>query len=300
VYAIYLTLLLGFPHSVWRNRHLAHHGSRHPAMPLNAAIAVESGLVICLWVLLFKRAPEFFVATYAPGCVLGLMLCYLHGLFEHAGGTWSHYSALYNAAFFNDGYHVEHHAAPRLHWTRLPQCARAGARGTSRFPAVLRWLEVLNLELLERIVLKAPALQRFMLKTHGRALRRLLPKLPPVRSVLIVGGGMFPRSAMLLEKLMPAAEITVIDANAGHLEVAKSFFHGNARMAQAFFDASQGCGFGTDLLVIPLAFAGARKSLYANPPAPAVLIHDWIWARRGEGVVVSPWLLKRLNLIIRR
>ena len=31
----------------------------------------------------------------------------------------------------------------------------------------------------------------------------------------------------------------------------------------------------------------------------AVLVHDWIWARRGRGVVVSWLLLKRLNLVAR-
>ena len=46
-----------------------------------------------------------------------------------------------------------------------------------------------------------------------------------------------------------------------------------------------------DLVVIPLAFVGDRESvLYRAPPAPRVLVHDWIWRRRADrrhSVVVS-------------
>jgi hypothetical protein len=53
------------------------------------------------------------------------------------------------------------------------------------------------------------------------------------------------------------------------------------------------------LLVIPLSFVGDRRVIYDLPPAPAVLVHDWIWRSRGESVVVSWLLLKRLNLVRR-
>ena len=62
-----------------------------------------------------------------------------------------------------------------------------------------------------------------------------------------------------------------------------------------FYDPSRMNGF--DLLVIPLSLLGDRAALYRRPPAPAVLVHDWVWRRRGEGVVVSWLLLKRLNLV---
>jgi hypothetical protein len=54
---------------------------------------------------------------------------------------------------------------------------------------------------------------------------------------------------------------------------------------------------GFDLLVFPLSYSGDRGDLYAQPPAPAVIVHDWIWRRRGRSAVVSPWLLKRVNLV---
>jgi hypothetical protein len=57
------------------------------------------------------------------------------------------------------------------------------------------------------------------------------------------------------------------------------------------------CDF--DLLVIPLAFDGDRRALYERPPASAMLVHDWIWRRRGSSAVVSRLLLKRLNLVMR-
>jgi fatty acid desaturase len=40
---------------------------------------------------------------------------------QHARGTVSHYGRVYNFLFLNDGYHVEHHASPSEHWTRLPR-----------------------------------------------------------------------------------------------------------------------------------------------------------------------------------
>ena len=52
-----------------------------------------------------------------------------------------------------------------------------------------------------------------------------------------------------------------------------------------------------DVLVIPLSFKGNRDLVYQRPPTRALLVHDWIWHRRGEGRIVSLALLKRLNLV---
>jgi len=155
--------------------------------------------------------------------------------------------------------------------------------------------------MLERFVLRSALLQSFLLKTHERALRQLLPKLTNVKMVRIVGGGMFPRTAILLQRLLPEAEITIVDASAASIEAAGPFIRGEVKMVQEFFEPA--CSTDADLIVIPLSFAGDRKAVYRHPPAATVLIHDWIWAKRTdsckEGVVVSPWLLKRLNLIQR-
>jgi hypothetical protein len=70
---------------------------------------------------------------------------------------------------------------------------------------------------------------------------------------------------------------------------------GDIRFVHEFFEATPPDNL--DLMVIPLAFIGDRSRIYRRPPAPAVLVHDWLWRRRGASVVVSVPLLKRLNLI---
>src|SRR5204862_3217114 len=123
---------------------------------------------------------------------------------------------LYNLLFFNDGYHVEHHAHPSEHWTRLPSHADPEARA-SRWPAVLRWLEAFSLDTLERLVLRSHLLQRFVLARHERAFRILLAEKSEIRRVAIVGGGLFPRTLLVLQQLLPDTPLVVIDANADNL-----------------------------------------------------------------------------------
>jgi hypothetical protein len=52
-----------------------------------------------------------------------------------------------------------------------------------------------------------------------------------------------------------------------------------------------------DLVVFPLSFEGDRDALYDRPPARTVIIHDWLWRKRGVSGIVSVALLKRLNLV---
>jgi hypothetical protein len=243
---------------------------------------------------LLAFAPAFCLTVYVPGWLLGLGLCQLQGFFEHERGTTSHYGRLYNLLFFNDGYHVEHHARPAEHWARLPSRKLAGAR-TSRWPAVLRCLDNFNLNGLERLVLRSRTLQRFVVRKHERAFRALLPALVSVRHVGIVGGGMFPRTALVLQQLLPDARLTIIDTSMENLRSARPFLGDGVRFVHDLFDALPGRD--VDLMVIPLAFIGDRSTIYQCPPAPFVLVHDWLWRRRGESVVVSPFLLKRLNLV---
>jgi hypothetical protein len=301
---------------------------------------LQVALVLAFWALICIRAPRFFAFEYLPGYLAGLGLCALHGYYEHARGTTSHYGALYNFLVFNDGYHAEHHANPAIDWTHLPARLEPGARA-SRWPAPLRWMEVLNLEGMERLVLRSPVLQRFVLRSHTRAFRKLMEALPQVESVAIVGGGVFPRTALVLQELLPAAKIRIIDADGGNLEQARDFIkrrwcsphrgadsqpamppfvatsardegtparmeawpargplhEGSIEFVRARYIASQNSP--CDLLVIPLSFVGDREAIYARPPAAAVIVHDWIWRRRGRTCVVSVLMLKRLNLVKR-
>jgi fatty acid desaturase len=161
-YSLYLSLLLGIPQSIWRDRHLAHHRSQAIRLRWTWGVAAEILLISVLWVTLLWETPRFFMAVYLPGLALGLMLCYLHGYYEHAGGTTSNYGGLYNLTFFNDGYHVEHHANPSLHWTRMKEGCVGNAR-TSQWPAVLRWIELSAPETLERMAVRSRLTQSFLL-----------------------------------------------------------------------------------------------------------------------------------------
>jgi hypothetical protein len=300
-FAACLSALLGIPQVLWRDRHLAHHAGIQHHMRLSRELALEVALVLSLWAVIADRAPVFFLSVYLPGYIAGLGLCALHGYYEHARVTTSHYGKLYNLLFFNDGYHVEHHASPGLHWTRLPENHESAAR-SSAWPAPLRWMEAFTLEGLERVVVRSSLLQRFVLRTHTRAFREVCGALPQLERVGIVGGGLFPRTALILAKLLPAARITIIDADRANLDRALGLLGvwldtGNIDFVNALYSESA-CG-AYDLVVIPLAFHGDRAAIYARPPAQAVLVHDWIWRKRGLSRIVSFAPLKRLNLVQR-
>ena len=113
---------------------------------------------------------------------------------------------------------------------------------------------------------------------------------------------MFPRTVILLRDLLPDASITVVERCAEHIGIARRFLdrcdsEAPARFEAAVFDPARAVP--TDLLVIPLGFVGDRQLLYDSPPAPLVLIHDWMWNRQTAGVPISWLLLKRLNLVRR-
>jgi Fatty acid desaturase len=308
-YSIYLSAVLGIPQSLWRRRHLHHHAElqpgsgpsgstagRHAAVDRDRLLPAEIAVVAGLWAAMAVLAPAFFAFVYLPGYLIGLGLCALQGHYEHARGTTSHYGWIYNACFFNDGYHVEHHRFPGRHWTELPQRAIADAQ-QSRWPPVLRWLDVISLETLERIVVHVPVLQRFVLAVHRRALATMLAEIAPVARVTVVGGGLYPRTAILLRELLPGAALTIVERRAEHIEIARGFLTGPVTFQHAIYDPA--APDGADLVILPLAFAGDRRAVYHSAPARWTLVHDWIWKRTSPGVPVSWLLLKRLNLVTR-
>lgn len=330
-FSLYLSLLLGVPQTLWRDKHLWHHAGEPQVKKRRSPGGfglLEVACVLALFALLYVESPRFTVFTYAPGYLLGMFLCYVQGHYEHVGlpvaknPGLSYYGNLYNRLWFNDGYHAEHHRHPGEHWTRLPHrratysamAAPTQPVSISALPPVLRFLEgrpvvrliATGLEWLEHLALRPGAIQRFMLRSHRRALASLLPRLDAMpRRVAVVGGGLFPRTALLLGQLLPDCKLTVIDASATNLQVARDHLaqHESALLPRASFvharfeDRSLD---GFDLVVVPLAFVGERAELYRSPSksCPAFFIHDWIWRRRGKsGVVVSWWILKRLNFI---
>lgn len=295
LFAAGLSLLLGIPQSLWRDRHLAHHAGVPPRVRLSIEFLIQTTLVLGLWVALAIRAPGYFVSAYVPGYLLGLGLCALHGYYEHAHDATSYYGKLYNLVFCNDGYHVEHHANPGVHWARLPDRRESTAR-RSLWPAPLRWIEECNLDTLERLVLRSSVLQRFVLRTHQRALRKLLASSTPLRPkrIGIVGGGLFPRTALILRCLLPASALTIIEANRENLDSARAMLGPSPiEFRHQYYTG----GGDYDCLVLPLAFRGDRRQICARPPACGLIVHDWLWHRWGEGYIVSPALLKRVYLV---
>jgi len=290
-FSLFLSMLLGVPQTLWRERHLAHHAGKAWRWRLSGRLAAEISLILIFWVALVFRNPHFFLLTYLPAYAIGIGLCWVHGYYEHARGTVSHYGRFYNFIFLNDGYHVEHHAHPAEHWTRLPHWTELGA-ACSRWPAVLRWLDTPILEMLERWVLRSQTLQWFVLHPHEAAFSRLLPKLPPIRKAAIVGGGLFPRTLIILQRLLPEAQFVVIDRSAANIEEARAMVQGDITFIHATY--APALVEGMDLVVIPLSLVGDREAIYQSPPARAVVIHDWLWRRRGVSTVVSFFLLKRL------
>jgi len=304
LFALGISLALGIPQTLWRDRHLAHHSGIAPRLRPSSDLILQVVLVAALWVTMIDRAPMFFATVYVPGYLGGLLLCAVHGHYEHAGETISHYGWLYNVLLFNDGYHVEHHAHPGLPWSRLPERRDPHAR-TSAWPAPLRWVEGGGgevLEALERLVLRSRLLQRFVLRVHERALRDLIVGLPPRPQIIIVGGGLFPRTALILRSLVPNARITIVDSNRENLDRARTWI-GNALFFHAHYAAPDSSEVSdpseTDLLIIPLCFDGDREAIYRRPPARMVIVHDWIWRARGVSRVISVALLKRVNLVTR-
>ncbi len=294
IFSICLSLLLGLPQTLWKQRHLAHHAEVQCRPLFTHQLAIETCIIAALWLSLCALSPRFFLMTYLPGFALGLMLCSLQGAFEHLRGTTSHYSRWYNYLFFNDGFHVEHHAKPGEHWTHLPRLKQSKAR-SSRWPAVLRWLELGHLNYLEGLALRFSWLRWFVLRSHEKAFGKLLPA--NLQRILIVGGGYFPRTALILQKLAPDAHLTIIDASAENIRLAQSWLNGNVTYRHSFFESNGSAEELHDLMVFPLAFDGDRQTIYSRPPARHVLVHDWLWHRHGRGVRISSFLLKRLNLV---
>lgn len=327
-FSLFLTLTTGVPQTLWRARHLWHHaGEPAGKRPrLGRGGVGELLLVGLLWLLLWRLWPTAFLLVYLPGFAFAMLLCQLQGHYEHDGQPVcaepgvSYYGAAYNFLWFNDGYHAEHHRHPGAHWSRLPGRRHPpGQASQSALPPLLRFLAPLRaaanrwqaaaLVALEQLALRPGAVQRFMLRTHGRALERLLraaaPLLPPPPALRIgiVGGGLFPRTALLLSRLVPQAHLTIVDDCPRHVALARATLLAAgvapARLTLRVERFAPERHRDFDLLIFPLGFVGDRDALYRPLPGePPRLIHDWLWRRRGaRSVVISLWLAKRLSLV---
>lgn len=311
-FSLFLSATLGIPQSVWRARHLAHHAgaTRRRAVPAGR-LALELVAIAATWGALLALAPRFFLLAVLPGFAVGLLLCQVSGVYEHrhAGqpvpAGVSHYGALYNLTWLNDGHHAEHHARPAVHWTRLGAVPRPeGAAVSTRAPLLRVLDEALVPEALcalERLVLRSAWLQRVIVDVHARAIARVASGLPSPRRVAIVGGGLFPRTALVARRLFPHATVVVIDRSEESIATARSFLARHGHAAPEFVHAAwePGAEADFDLVFVPLALvAGSGRPALARAAAPLV-VHEWAWRRSGAAsAVIAPWLLKRVSLVL--
>jgi hypothetical protein len=159
------------------------------------------------------------------------------------------------------------------------------------------------LVVLEGVALRSPSVQKFMVRTQAAALRRVLEQvtLDQHARVAVVGGGLFPRTVLALWQVQPDARLTVIDASAHNIALAKAYLGTlpESRLPTfecAFYDPERNAHF--DVVIIPMGYMGDRSDLYEPQQGPILLIHDWLWRRRGDGgVPVSALLAKRLNFV---
>jgi hypothetical protein len=101
---------------------------------------------------------------------------------------------------------------------------------------------------------------------------------------------------LVLQRILPNAHFRIIDRSAENLAAAQRFLPSGIEVVRAVYEP--GLVAGCDLVVFPLAYVGDREAIYRHPPAAVVLIHDWLWRRRGVGAIVSLFLLKRLNRVL--
>src|ERR1700728_512580 len=62
-----LSVLLGIPQKLWRDRHMAHHAGARWRFRLSSQLVIETALVLCLWTALASLDLRFFLLAYLPG-----------------------------------------------------------------------------------------------------------------------------------------------------------------------------------------------------------------------------------------
>ncbi len=163
-------------------------------------------------------------------------------------------------------------------------------------------------EAVERVSAASGPLRRFVVDRHARAFARVLSRrsdLGPFDRIVVVGGGLFPRTVLVLRRLFPRAELLVVDRQERSLAIARRHLVRlgvpleGIRFVEGEFPHGPDELRASDLVVLPLALTGDRASVYRTWEGPPLLIHDWIWRRPAgrSGTVISYLFLKRLNLV---
>src|SRR5262249_54745115 len=90
-------------------------------------LVAETLVLAAFWIVMLAVDWRYFVFFYLPSYYLGWVLSYAEGYLEHYrcqpgnhfANSVSSYFWLYNFLWFNNGYHQEHHWAPKVHWTKM-------------------------------------------------------------------------------------------------------------------------------------------------------------------------------------
>src|SRR5579872_7500285 len=64
VFSAALSILLGIPQALWRDRHLAHHAGVGWRLRISRELVAETALVLALWAGLLVLRPRFFLTAY--------------------------------------------------------------------------------------------------------------------------------------------------------------------------------------------------------------------------------------------
>lgn len=151
------------------------------------------------------------------------------------------------------------------------------------------------LDILERSLLYINTLTNIIINLHYNAtysiIKKYIPGLTP-RKILIVGGGILPRSIIILKKLYPSTELHVLDMSKQSLREAQNYLKTYTNEDNVFYIHSEydpSLSKNYDLVVFPLAFRGLYSTSYTT-----TLRHCWIWERHARAEVVSMFLLKKI------
>ena len=156
-------------------------------------------------------------------------------------------------------------------------------------------MDYFNLNGLERIVGHQPWTQEWLIRKHRLALEHLAKQIEIPRRVAIVGGGLFPRSALVVRLVWPEAEVAIFDADEKHLEHCRKWLHGNEELCHKRVTADDLPP--ADVVFVPLALHEPKEGFYSSSRTAKIFAHAWTWNPTEESMVASPLLLKRMNLL---
>lgn len=159
------------------------------------------------------------------------------------------------------------------------------------------------LDSLEYITMNISYLRNWVLKVHETAFSNIFALdliEPPIRFI-IVGGGIFPRTAIIIRNMFPDAQIVIQDMNHKSLECAENYMkdlgitdniiYFKSRYTGVNYDVASESVYGT-VVILPLAFRGGEICQTTFKTVK----HCWLWENHPceKDSIVSYFLLKKI------